>query len=60
MSWIHDGKNGDAGTYGSCYIYKVQIISHKGEMQNFPNFGLWLIDLFILMPIFINCANSGK
>lgn len=32
MSWIHDGKNGAAGTHGSLNIHKVQIISHKGKM----------------------------
>lgn len=30
MCWIHDGKNGVAGTDGSLDLCKVQIVSHEG------------------------------
>ena len=31
VCWIHDGKNGIAGTHGTIDIHEVQIIPRKGK-----------------------------
>ena len=35
VCWIHDGKNGIAGTHGTIDIHEVQIIPRKGK--KFPS-----------------------